>query len=169
MACPECGKLFPSQKKMTRHKKIHQTKDSPTSPKVVQKVKSIIGFGTFLTTEKESTPQEFLCAQCSKICRDSHNLERHMRLVHLKRQKKKKENRTNVMRKVLSDEGFLRSTESDQDGNFSCNECKYVTNNRNYLTDHEQRMYLIQDGIWLCSAQIVHKQPQTSKTPGHSR
>ena len=45
-ACPECGKPFPTQKKLTRHKKIHQTKDSPTSPKVVQKVKSNIWFGT---------------------------------------------------------------------------------------------------------------------------
>ena len=110
-ACPECGKPFQTQKKLTRHKKIHQTKDSPTSPKVVQKVKSNIGFGTFVSTEKESTTQEFLCAQCSKICRDSHNLERHMRQVHLKKQKKKKKNRTTVMRKVkqmLSDEDFLR-------------------------------------------------------------
>ena len=97
--------------KMTRHKKIHQTKYSPTSPKVVQKVKSNIGFGTFVRTEKESTTQEFLCAQCSKTCRDSHNLERHIRQVHLKKQKKKKKNRTTVMRKVkqmLSDEDFLR-------------------------------------------------------------
>ena len=83
-----------------------------------------------------------------------------MRLVHLKRQKKKKENRTNVMRKVLSDEGFLRSTESDQEGNFSCNECKYVTNIRNYLTDHKQRMYLIQDGIWLCVRGKCEIQPK---------
>ena len=49
-ACPECGKPFPTQKKLTRHKKIHQTKDSPTSPKEVQKVKSNIGFGTFVRT-----------------------------------------------------------------------------------------------------------------------
>ena len=54
-ACPECGKSFPYQKKLTWHKKIHQTKDSPTSPKVVQKVKSNIGFGTLVRTEKEST------------------------------------------------------------------------------------------------------------------
>ena len=89
---------FYLEQKLTRHfKKNHQTKDSP---KVVQKVKSNIGFGTFVRTEKESTTQEFLCAQCSKICRDSHNLERHMRQVHLKKRKKKKKNRTTVMRKV---------------------------------------------------------------------
>ena len=64
-ACPECGKPFQTQKKLTRHKKIHQTKDSPTSPKVVQKVKSNIGFGTFVSTEKESTTQEFLCAHAN--------------------------------------------------------------------------------------------------------
>ena len=50
------------RKKSTRHKnkKNQQTKDSPTSPKVVQKVKSSIGFGTFVRTEKESTTQELL-------------------------------------------------------------------------------------------------------------
>jgi len=65
-ACPECGKPFPTQKKLTRHKKIHQTKDSPTSPKVVQKVQSNIGFGTLVRTEKESTTQEFLCLSAQK-------------------------------------------------------------------------------------------------------
>ena len=78
---------------------------------MVQKAKSNNGFGTFVRIEKESTTQEFLCAQCSKTCRDSHNLERHIRQVHLKKQKKKKKNRTTVMRKVkqmLSDEDFLR-------------------------------------------------------------
>ena len=56
-ACPECGKLFPSQKKLTRQKKNH-------SPKVVQTVKPsiAIGFVTFMRTEKDSTTQEFLCA-----------------------------------------------------------------------------------------------------------
>ena len=57
---------------------------------MVQKVKSNIGFGTFVRTEKESTTHEFLYAQCSKICRDSHNPERHMRQVHMKRQKEKR-------------------------------------------------------------------------------
>ena len=78
---------------------------------MVQKVKSNIGFGTFVRTEKGSTTQEFLCAQCSKICRDSHNLERHMRQVNFKKLKKKNKNRTTVIRKVkqmLSDEDFLR-------------------------------------------------------------
>ena len=44
---------FYLEQKLTRHfKKNHQTKDSP---KVVQKVKSSIGFKTFVRTEKEST------------------------------------------------------------------------------------------------------------------
>ena len=54
-----------------------------------------------------------------------------------------------------------RSTESDQGGN-SCNECKYVTNNRNYLTDHKRRMHLIQDGIWLCVKGKCELQPKSS-------
>ena len=87
---PERGKLHPYQKILTRHEKIHQTKDSPTSPKVVQKVKSNIGFETFVRTEKVSTTQEFFCAQCSKICRDSQNFERLMRQVHLKNRKRKR-------------------------------------------------------------------------------
>ena len=58
-----------------------------------------------------------------------------------------------------------RSTEFDQGGNLSCNECKNVTNNRNYLTDHKRRMHLIQDGIWLCGLRgNVNSSPNRSQT-----
>ena len=53
------------------------------------------------------------------------------------------------------------SIESDQGGNFSCNECKYVTENRNYLRDHKRRMHLIQDGIWLCVKGKCELQPKS--------
>ena len=68
------------------------------------------------------------------------------------------------------------STESEQGGNFSCNEWKYVTKNRNYLTYHKRRMHLIQDGIWLCVKRKCELQPKSftnsykiKKTSGHSR
>ena len=54
-----------------------------------------------------------------------------------------------------------RSTELDQGGNFSCNECKFVTENRNYLRDHKRRMHLIQDGIWLCVKGKCELQPKS--------
>ena len=54
-----------------------------------------------------------------------------------------------------------RSTELDQGGNFSCNKCKYVTENRNYLRDHKRRMHLIQDGVWICVKGKCELQPKS--------
>ena len=64
--CPECGKSFPVQRNLTKHLKIHQKKTSPSAPQQVEKVKTNIGFGTFLREEKKAFNKEILCAQCTQ-------------------------------------------------------------------------------------------------------
>ena len=84
------GKSFPAKRNLTRHLKIHQKKTSPSAPKQVEKVKSNIGYGTFLRGEKGASKEEILCAQCTKKFRDGYNLERHIRKVHEEKKKNKK-------------------------------------------------------------------------------
>ena len=78
---------------------------------MLDKVKSNIGYGTFLRGEKGASKEEILCAQCTKKFRDGYNLERHIRKVHEEKTKtKRRRNRTTVMRQVkrmLADEDYL--------------------------------------------------------------
>ena len=93
--CHECGKTFPRKDSLDRHVKIHQKENSQESCKdcdanfstsddlerhvktVHEKVKSNVGFGTFVRREKVKVTKQFLCNECSKTFNSFANLKRH--------------------------------------------------------------------------------------------
>ena len=94
--CHDCGKTFHRKDNLDRHVKIHQKENSQESCKdcdanfstsddlerhvktVHEKVKSKVGFGTFVRREKVKVSKQFLCNECSKTFNSIANLKRHM-------------------------------------------------------------------------------------------
>ena len=75
------------------------------------------------TLHSDSSGTQWTCKSCNKVLQTRARLIQH-------------ENAHN-----------LRPKENE----FSCNECQYFTNNKNYLVDHQRKMHKIQgQGLWMC-------------------
>ena len=132
----------------------------------MRKVKRMLSDEDFLPVTRLQLDRRIKCDVCEALIVPT-SYKRHKKAIHndnsLEKQWKCNQYQENLQCKfrLAQHEKSHRSTESDQGRNFSCNQCKYVTNNRNYLTDHKRRMHLIQDGIWLCVKGKCELQPKS--------
>ena len=107
--------------------------------------------------------------QCN-ICHTSlaaTSLKRHKRTVHGDRSAEAgRQWVCKVCGKSLQTQARLIQHEHSHSRNlkenvFSCEECQYFTNNKDYMTDHMRRMHRAKEGMWMCMQGTCKNRPKS--------
>ena len=107
--------------------------------------------------------QQIQCYVCHNFMANT-SLRRHMKTFHGARGKKwecKDCGKCLQSGSRLSQHQSLHRWNSSPGESFSCTECKFVTSNRNYLTDHIRRAHKETEGSWVCTTDSCTAKPKT--------